>query len=121
PCRARTPCADLFLCSFFINELPTTELYSLSLHDALPIFAVGIVADEVVVPGQQVVPAAVAQHVQLARHEVVEGLAADFVVGSRQDRKSTRLNSSHVKISYAVFCLKKKKKKPEMQQGEAER
>src|SRR5436309_7931158 len=74
---------------FFFNDTATTEIYTLSLHDALPIFTA---------PGQGV--AAVGR----------DGHAAHSVLVSREDRKSTRLNSSHVKISYAVFCLKKKKK-----------
>src|SRR2546430_10344967 len=73
---------------FFFNDTATTEIYTLSLHDALPIFA------------------KVANRVWGDRQTVV--VAVDGVeVG---DRKSTRLNSSHSQISYAVFCLKKKKK-----------
>src|SRR6266536_4824898 len=68
---------------FFFNDTPTTEIYTLSLHDALPISATDLV-----------------QHHQAAHR----GEAHD-----RGDRKSTRLNSSHEWISYAVFCLKKKK------------
>src|SRR6185312_17448592 len=71
--------------SFFFNDTATTEIYTLSLHDALPIF-VG------------------AAHLDAHVGWVVERLA------SHEDRKSTRLNSSHEQISYAVFCLKKKKK-----------
>src|SRR3954466_16430541 len=68
---------------FFFNDTATTEIYTLSLHDALPIY------DGMYCPAQ------------------------DWAGGSGvldQDRKSTRLNSSHTIISYAVFCLKKKKK-----------
>src|SRR5260221_13123335 len=70
---------------FFFNDTATTEIYTLSLHDALPIYAV-----------------------------VHEGHAGRLVgIGHGRDagadRKSTRLNSSHTVISYAVFCLKKKK------------
>src|SRR5687768_17884161 len=82
---------------FFFNDTATTEIYTLSLHDALPISVAALAARsgagdlvEVVVPVVEVL-------VHLVR------LAAD--------RKSTRLNSSHGYISYAVFCLKKKKKK----------
>src|SRR6266496_5568520 len=67
---------------FFFNDTATTEIYTLSLHDALPILlwtGEGLAPDDCVAP-----PAGI-------------------------DRKSTRLNSSHVEISYAVFCLKKKK------------
>src|SRR5207302_8174214 len=75
---------------FFFNDTATTEIYTLSLHDALPICRV--------------------------RHWQPSGTALQHVSGQQsldshpEDRKSTRLNSSHVKISYAVFCLKKKKK-----------
>src|SRR5256885_10965695 len=75
---------QLLLCLFFFfNDTATTEIYTLSLHDALPIC--GDHAE---------------QHVVHA-HEGRDGHQAD--------RKSTRLNSSHLVISYAVFCLKKKK------------
>src|SRR4051794_33637940 len=76
---------------FFFNDTPPTEIYTLSLHDALPILALrnGVRLDVAVIV--------------LARPQVA---AAPFQV----DRKSTRLNSSHPSISYAVFCLKKKKK-----------
>src|SRR5476651_2769067 len=72
-----------FLC-FFFNDTATTEIYTLSLHDALPISF----NDD---------PA----HFASTSHHA---LAIDI----RPDRKSTRLNSSHANISYAVFCLKKK-------------
>src|SRR3989442_8233584 len=76
---------------FFFNDTATTEIYTLSLHDALPIYPGGRTAGSL--PG----------------HEA--GDPASFsTYDSRPDRKSTRLNSSHVRISYAVFCLKKKKK-----------
>src|SRR6266403_5158223 len=72
---------------FFFNDTATTEIYTLSLHDALPIFHSA--PDRCKPPHRQ------------TGHGV-------------KDRKSTRLNSSHVEISYAVFCLKKKKKKHEL-------
>src|SRR2546422_2833260 len=77
---------------FFFNDTATTEIYTLSLHDALPICFLG------------------RQHIQeLVQFFVIEGFrSAGFF---SLDRKSTRLNSSHGYISYAVFCLKKKKKK----------
>src|SRR5438309_10840794 len=81
---------SFFFSFFFFNDTATTEIYTLSLHDALPIFVV-----------DDVVPAV--HHV--SGHRI---FAAEGVLG---DRKSTRLNSSHSSISYAVFCLKKKKKK----------
>src|SRR5258708_36155467 len=76
---------------FFFNDTATTEIYTLSLHDALPISESRITF----VDG-------------LTRPEMLRRLCASK--GFVQDRKSTRLNSSHQIISYAVFCLKKKKK-----------
>src|SRR5260221_3129330 len=76
----------LLLFFFFFNDTATTEIYTLSLHDALPIYRT-IVDYTVETP---------------YRH------AVGVPIG-RLDRKSTRLNSSHTVISYAVFCLKKKK------------
>src|SRR5256885_12474583 len=78
---------------FFFNDTATTEIYTLSLHDALPISFAGERADG----GED----------QLVIGTVEVPLRDDV----REDRKSTRLNSSHLVISYAVFCLKKKKKK----------
>src|SRR2546430_13107927 len=82
----------LYYFFFFFNDTATTEIYTLSLHDALPIYS-------------------------RCRAEG-RSCAQDFSGGNRsggarcckRDRKSTRLNSSHSQISYAVFCLKKKKK-----------
>src|SRR5258708_31301013 len=73
---------------FFFNDTATTEIYTLSLHDALPISFD-------------------------CRSCVRRGIARDRFVRTApaEDRKSTRLNSSHQIISYAVFCLKKKKKR----------
>src|SRR5437868_12496031 len=74
---------------FFFNDPATTEIYTLSLHDALPI----------------------CQSMEYASHPVSKMDYARYIAASLfyLDRKSTRLNSSHVSISYAVFCLKKKK------------
>src|SRR6204780_5668034 len=69
---------------FFFNDTATTEIYTLSLHDALPISE--------------------------PRSSCWCGGDAPYGAAARADRKSTRLNSSHIPISYAVFCLKKKKK-----------
>src|SRR2546430_12508178 len=78
---------------FFFNDTATTEIYTLSLHDALPILR------------------ARANAPRTARRACPVESAPDGSTGrTRQDRKSTRLNSSHSQISYAVFCLKKKKK-----------
>src|SRR6266496_5824665 len=80
-----------FFFFFFFNDTATTEIYTLSLHDALPIFIAFDHGD----PGEA-----------LAKQPAELGAVFD----GEKDRKSTRLNSSHVEISYAVFCLKKKKK-----------
>src|SRR2546429_9564810 len=93
------PSTRLALLSFFFfNDTATTEIYTLSLHDALPICAVGL----------RVVPLRKEQRPLGPRR--AEGNA--LPVEDPEDRKSTRLNSSHGYISYAVFCLKKKKKYP---------
>src|SRR5436853_7597158 len=77
---------SLLLFFFFFNDTATTEIYTLSLHDALPISAG--------TPPRRAGPSPPPRSPRSSR-----------------DRKSTRLNSSHLGISYAVFCLKKKKKK----------
>src|SRR2546428_47816 len=77
---------------FFFNDTATTEIYTLSLHDALPISLVRAAG-------------------RGPRRRVQAGLRARR--RRRRDRKSTRLNSSHDQISYAVFCLKKKKQQPQ--------
>src|SRR5436305_12457826 len=91
-------CYDvLYVLLCFFNEPATTDIYTLSLHDALPIYAVADQPDEL-------------------RVRIISELAGDGrrrdrpgqPVAGPEDRKSTRLNSSHVRISYAVFCLKKK-------------
>src|SRR3712207_7224883 len=96
---------------FFFNDTATTEIYTLSLHDALPICEQaqeGDVADRLQVGdaggGRRDDEQAV--HAQPLQRAEVGGV----VVEPDRDRKSTRLNSSHANISYAVFCLKKKKK-----------
>src|SRR5690606_42028110 len=99
--------ASCFLC----RSSATTETYTLSLHDALPIYATENMLQWFV-------------NEQVEEEETAQGMIDSLkLIGTNgfgiytmdkelaQDRKSTRLNSSHVKISYAVFCLKKKKKK----------
>src|SRR5437764_8734185 len=88
---------------FFFNDPSTTEIYTLSLHDALPILL-------------------------LRKKEIPSGLSRTrrkreelSSVTKKRDRKSTRLNSSHRCISYAVFCLKKKKKKKRETEQQQER
>src|SRR3712207_8960615 len=100
---------------FFFNDTATTEIYTLSLHDALPIYPGAEDRAGAADPaghrddaGRVDVPeVAGGQH-------AAEVVAADQVVRAagvphHEDRKSTRLNSSHANISHAVFCLKKKK------------
>src|SRR5436190_14489552 len=82
--------------SFLFNDTPTTEIYTLSLHDALPI---GVEHQ------QHLAHAGHALHTRARGEEIIERLPR----ADAEDRKSTRLNSSHTVISYAVFCLKKKK------------
>src|SRR3712207_7715580 len=92
---------------FFFNDTATTEIYTLSLHDALPIF--------VVVASRRVKWCGVSGS---SEGWSVSNRACSGRRGGRRwirirvrgDRKSTRLNYSHANISYAVFCLKKKKK-----------
>src|SRR5690606_42099113 len=85
---------------FFFNHTATTELYTLSLHDALPISGG---AASSLYPGIAAIHACCGFSRQSPEPDRRHGADPD-----RTDRKSTRLNSSHVKISYAVFCLKKK-------------
>src|SRR3712207_8155808 len=102
-------CFELSSLLFFFNDTATTEIYTLSLHDALPIC----------------LHPAVAAHAAATAAAMLDGRfflglgtgerLSEHVTGQRwpgatEDRKSTRLNSSHANISYAVFCLKKKKK-----------
>src|SRR5437762_13288908 len=82
--------AIVYFIFFFFNDTATTEIYTLSLHDALPISSLRS-------------PTVSAKSSQT--------IVCEWSLGSTSDRKSTRLNSSHRCISYAVFCLKKKKKK----------
>src|SRR5690606_41976263 len=84
--------------SFFFNATATTEIYTLSLHDALPILALPKSREDI----RLLVKLAQMHHIPLIPRTAGTSLAGHV------DRKSTRLNSSHVKISYAVFCLKKK-------------
>src|SRR2546422_10089789 len=79
--------------SFFFNDTATTEIYTLSLHDALPIYARRVLR---LIENNERIVQRPAPHVGERDH-------FDY-----PDRKSTRLNSSHGYISYAVFCLKKK-------------
>src|SRR2546427_5328402 len=93
-----TVLSPFFFFFFFFNDTATTEIYTLSLHDALPILTEG------------------GELTARLNGEVVARVPVEFLAEAPKyrkptaDRKSTRLNSSHSQISYAVFCLKKKKK-----------
>src|SRR3712207_8360666 len=101
------------ICCFFFNDTATTEIYTLSLHDALPILAIGVPMT-VILPIIAVlsVTSEWSQRSGLATFTLVPHrgrvLLAKAMAVVLVDRKSTRLNSSHANISYAVFCLKKK-------------
>src|SRR2546428_1856327 len=96
------------MCIFFLNDTATTEIYTLSLHDALPI-CVGSArrfsptADTMAISGSHSTSAKLRRLSTIASSRRVSSTVTET------DRKSTRLNSSHDQISYAVFCLKKKK------------
>src|SRR5256885_12790494 len=87
--RCSHACPLLLFFFFFFNDTATTEIYTLSLHDALPISPLSTA------------------NCRSAAVSTARFGAPNLAV---EDRKSTRLNSSHLVISYAVFCLKKKKK-----------
>src|SRR3712207_8758536 len=92
---------------FFFNDTATTEIYTLSLHDALPISARAALGP--CRPGLRRRPAPASGGGPAPEAVPRGGLQRRAGARRRQDRKSTRLNSSHANISYAVFCLKKKK------------
>src|SRR5438105_13180808 len=97
PSRAPVVCTSAFPNRFFhflFTYTPTTEIYTLSLHDALPIYKAG----RRTARGQE----------RRVRHQSAETHCGLKTTSLQIDRKSTRLNSSHEWISYAVFCLKKK-------------
>src|SRR5690606_42125890 len=107
---------SLCMVAFSFHDPSTTAFYTLSLHDALPIFQLGgrplhFPRREGVVPRRVVDPWLTLAALSLTL--VGKPVLPDGDPGPDErcprDRKSTRLNSSHVKISYAVFCLKKKK------------
>src|SRR5256885_15127604 len=93
--RCPAHCVHAF---FFFNDPPTTEIYTLSLHDALPISVAMVARGH---SALQAMPAARYSSASPSMHSDMPYF---------EDRKSTRLNSSHLVISYAVFCLKKKKR-----------
>src|SRR2546421_8586182 len=118
----RPPRSPLFfyyiLFRFFFNDTATTEIYTLSLHDALPIWALahplrhrrlrGLgAAQSAGAAARRAAAGHSASHDRRVGHGKRRGRAERRALAP-PDRKSTRLNSSHDQISYAVFCLKKK-------------
>src|SRR3712207_9182228 len=99
-----------FLSFFFFNDTATTEIYTLSLHDALPIYTdfLGRLGGE---EFMLLCPQTTADGAAALAERIRSRLAGEAFLINGTDRKSTRLNSSHANISYAVFCLKKKKTK----------
>src|SRR3712207_7983029 len=91
---------------FFFNDTATTEIYTLSLHDALPILKPSV--NSLLLGSNQFI--ANTGKPYLVPSRLLSLPLGPSIRGKCADRKSTRLNSSHANISYAVFCLKKKKK-----------
>src|SRR3712207_7705618 len=89
---------------FFFNDTATTEIYTLSLHDALPILSVLMLSERASSSCARLISA------KASSRRPSEVRYWSPYQWWAVDRKSTRLNSSHANISYAVFCLKKKKK-----------
>src|SRR3712207_6846897 len=97
----------MYLNCFFFNDTATTEIYTLSLHDALPILtriAARSLYSSPVIPSWQMLASAAA----ILKTAFSRCFGSPALATRTLDRKSTRLNSSHANISYAVFCLKKK-------------
>src|SRR5258707_9396598 len=94
---------------FFFNDTATTEIYTLSLHDALPIFGDNVY--NIQLPALSVPFVGRLEELRFLDRAWADPKCnvAVVVAAFGEDRKSTRLNSSHANISYAVFCLKKKK------------
>src|SRR2546430_12606436 len=93
---------------FFFNDPATTEIYTLSLHDALPISQDETPIQNGKISGDEISFTAERPFGSFTYKGKVSGAEIKFKVtfGDQRDRKSTRLNSSHSQISYAVFCLK---------------
>src|SRR3712207_7001928 len=100
-------------CGFFVNDTATTEIYTLSLHDALPISAAAGGVHSLLLQVRLPPPLPqLADPPSRWRHGTSATAGSEPSGSDHRDRKSTRLNSSHANISYAVFCLKKKKLTP---------
>src|SRR3712207_8745256 len=104
-CIVNKMCKKSCFFFFFFNDTATTEIYTLSLHDALPIFiaVLGISMKILWIN----MPRKLSSALYIAMGWVAIFVIKDLYI-NLEDRKSTRLNSSHANISYAVFCLKKK-------------
>src|SRR5258707_5246568 len=98
--------AFLYVYFFFFNDTATTEIYTLSLHDALPISSFSMTTTASSAASSADPPFSSTLQPAATAWRVPSKCASSISSG---DRKSTRLNSSHANISYAVFCLKKKK------------
>src|SRR5256884_3445602 len=95
---------------FFLNDTATTEIYALSLHDALPISSYfPVAASFFAASGNSNAPGTCTTSTSLLPAPALSSASTAAARSRSVDRKSTRLNSSHGYISYAVFCLKKKK------------
>src|SRR5437773_8243266 len=87
---------------FLYADASSTVIYTLSLHDALPILCLALLREHAEVAGLR-------KGFGVADEQYQKVILGRLHVPQARDRKSTRLNSSHITISYAVFCLKKKK------------
>src|SRR5204862_5136106 len=107
--------------SFSFNRLSPSKFFTLSLHDALPISCVSEISKRLAKPEEFTTREIWGTRQPQSMYDANDGdlkhinffffnAQDDFKQKFETDRKSTRLNSSHVEISYAVFCLKKKKK-----------
>src|SRR5688572_31581175 len=94
---------------FFCNATATTDIYPLSLHDALPISLIQCIDDAHDLGGARNLQPHDVDFLVAAQVDALNDAHHATDVAGTIDRKSTRLNSSHSQISYAVFCLKKKK------------
>src|SRR5256885_16343661 len=100
-------CSSLMFFFFFFNDTATTEIYTLSLHNALPISLAWLVISGTARVEHVLIYSFLTATINAFTSPARQAFVPALVTG-KGDRKSTRLNSSHLVISYAVFCLKKK-------------
>src|SRR3712207_8775648 len=96
---------------FFFNDTATTEIYTLSLHDALPIFSHGLCFGRRQLTILTPSPLSLTRRLCFSRHLLTSLVMCQLALSqirSRKERKSTRLNSNHANITYAAFSLQKK-------------